>query len=671
MPANFDGSVDTPEELKKVATKLTTIPETQIQIIQEVTEQPSETQLQINEEVTEQPSDTQSESEKSWDEVVNTAYQNSLPPDENVPDWAKVNNRKQQKQDRREANKTEVLYIGNLDNQVEVQEVRELFGLNSTVYLRENTWVYKQYEPNGRFAGYFKLEGPLHILKEVLKGEGMKYKNRTLDITFFSEKKGLEKNGNFICKPYTPYGGLSYRGKGSRKGGNSRYYPGRGRTSYGAPTRQPNNYRQAPPRQGTEKAGPLTQVRGEPGNTTHRTEETVNSANRRGEENLTMAEHLTRSAERTEAAEKEKRQVIFEITCNEEPSLENTPDAALVYEVLQDEFATDFNLQPDMVQAIFTPEPTNWWRWSVIFDSSTTKQHFERKEKQCIRSRGGQEITYQIRTAGAPQRLLVTVQSSPLILDSELTNNLEIYGSVKGIQRQTYHFNRRIDSGLRKIFLLLHDEVEARDLPGFITTSDGVRRKLFFQGRLFYCRKCGSRHTYHEGCQPTHEDNGNPSISTEQPRMVMQDPKETVSEPQQDATREPEKANSVRPDGAQKQSTARSDDEEKQQESEGTPEGVQTPSCQENLQQPSAPEQRDPASTPTEEGGGDQTPAANKTKENSPDILPPTPTENPTRGDKGSTTKTRVTTNKNTGNLRGKSGGPSSTGIARVRSKGK
>ena len=196
MPANFDGSVDTPEELKKVATKLTTIPETQIQIIQEVTEQPSETQLQINEEVTEQPSDTQSESEKSWDEVVNTAYQNSLPPDENVPDWAKVSNRKQQKQDRREANKTEVLYIGNLDNQAEVQEVRELFGLNSTVYLRENTWVYKQYEPNGRFAGYFKLEGPLHILKEVLKGEGMKYKTRTLDITFFSEKKGLEKNGN-------------------------------------------------------------------------------------------------------------------------------------------------------------------------------------------------------------------------------------------------------------------------------------------------------------------------------------------------------------------------------------------------------------------------------------------------------------------------------------------
>ena len=147
-----------------------------------------------------------------------------------------------------------------------------------------------------------------------------------------------------------------------------------------------------------EKASPLTQVSGVSGNRIHHMEKAANSLTERGEEGFTMAESIALSTAKTQAADKEKRQVIFNITCNEEPSLENTPDAALIYSVLQNEFAADFDLQPNMVEAIISSEPTNWWQWSVIFDSTTTKQHFERKDKQCIRFTGGTEFTYNIRT---------------------------------------------------------------------------------------------------------------------------------------------------------------------------------------------------------------------------------------------------------------------------------
>ena len=78
MPANFDDSVNTLEEHTKYATETNRIiPETHLEVIQEKPEQPDKSSTK----------ETTSEMAKSWGEVVNTNYQNSLLSDKNVPEW--------------------------------------------------------------------------------------------------------------------------------------------------------------------------------------------------------------------------------------------------------------------------------------------------------------------------------------------------------------------------------------------------------------------------------------------------------------------------------------------------------------------------------------------------------------------------------------------------------
>ena len=107
-----------------------------------------------------------------------------------------------------------------------------------------------------------------------------------------------------------------------------------------------------------EKAGHPTQVRGMPGRTNH----------------PIMAEHRALNKTRANAARKERRQVVFkEVACEEGTTRrENTLDVALIYKLVANELAADPNSQLNTVEAIFTAEPTNHWRWSIIFDYSTT-----------------------------------------------------------------------------------------------------------------------------------------------------------------------------------------------------------------------------------------------------------------------------------------------------------
>ena len=56
---------------------------------------------------------------------------------------------------------------------------------------------------------------------------------------------------------------------------------------------------------------------------------------------------------------------------------------------------------------------------------------------------------------------------------------------VKKVFGESFALNHQIDSGLKCIILLMNDDGEARDIPGFMITSDGTRRKLFFQGKIF------------------------------------------------------------------------------------------------------------------------------------------------------------------------------------------
>lgn len=62
-----------------------------------------------------------------------------------------------------------------------------------------------------------------------------------------------------------------------------------------------------------------------------------------------------------------------------------------------------------MVEAIFTPEPTNPWHWSVIFESIQTKEHCNNRDTDFVRTIKGREVNYHLRTVRAPQHLLVMV----------------------------------------------------------------------------------------------------------------------------------------------------------------------------------------------------------------------------------------------------------------------
>ena len=87
-----------------------------------------------------------------------------------------------------------------------------------------------------------------------------------------------------------------------------------------------------------------------------------------------MAERRVLNETRANAARKERQPVVFEeVTCEEGAARwENTPDVALIYKVVENELAVDPNSQLNTVEAIFTAEPTNHWRWSIMFDYSTT-----------------------------------------------------------------------------------------------------------------------------------------------------------------------------------------------------------------------------------------------------------------------------------------------------------
>ena len=83
---------------------------------------------------------------------------------------------------------TKEIYIGNIDNSVTEEEVRELFGLNSTKYLRVSlSEITKDFEENGRFAGCFLLMIPQYFVESILEANGSKFRNRYLVVQPYTD----------------------------------------------------------------------------------------------------------------------------------------------------------------------------------------------------------------------------------------------------------------------------------------------------------------------------------------------------------------------------------------------------------------------------------------------------------------------------------------------------
>ena len=156
------------------------------------------------------------------------------------------------------------------------------------------------------------------------------------------------------------------------------------------------------------------------------------------------------------------------------------------------------NSQHSNVTTIFATELSR--SWSVIFTLLQQNKFTRLGIPRLERILRGVTYKYRLRENGAAKQFLVTVQSSPLIPDMDLALYFRWCVVVKKVIEQSYAFNHQIGRDLMRIVLLLNENVEG------MATSHGIRRKLFFQGKFFYCGRCYSKHTFHEGCSFERED---------------------------------------------------------------------------------------------------------------------------------------------------------------------
>ena len=68
-----------------------------------------------------------------------------------------------------------------------------------------------------------------------------------------------------------------------------------------------------------------------------------------------------------------------------------------------------------------------------------------------------------------------------------------------------------------------------------MTMSDGIRRKLFFHGKVFYCGRCQSKHTFPEGYSSEQVDGEQQPPTEQNERREQQDLPEATPEIHQDA----------------------------------------------------------------------------------------------------------------------------------------
>ena len=90
---------------------------------------------------------------------------------------------------------------------------------------------------------------------------------------------------------------------------------------------------------------------------------------------LTLAPRIHLNQERERAANCEQRRLIFELSCDKETiPAKLISDVALMYKILQEKLAVETNSQRSTITTIFATDPSNPWSWSVMFDSTATKQ---------------------------------------------------------------------------------------------------------------------------------------------------------------------------------------------------------------------------------------------------------------------------------------------------------
>ena len=102
------------------------------------------------------------------------------------------------------------LYIGNITTDTAEEDIMQLFGLNSTAYLRDNSKVQVFYHTNSKFRSYAIVQIFHRYAIELLKLNGLEYKSRKLIVE-------IAKN---LPKFSTDKSILPYDRRGMRRGKN-------------------------------------------------------------------------------------------------------------------------------------------------------------------------------------------------------------------------------------------------------------------------------------------------------------------------------------------------------------------------------------------------------------------------------------------------------------------
>ena len=75
------------------------------------------------------------------------------------------------------------IFVGNLPENINKQDICELFGLNSTSYLRDTCNIdFSINKKTGKFKGFAFIRAPAHITDELIKLDGIAYHDNELRV---------------------------------------------------------------------------------------------------------------------------------------------------------------------------------------------------------------------------------------------------------------------------------------------------------------------------------------------------------------------------------------------------------------------------------------------------------------------------------------------------------
>ena len=98
----------------------------------------------------------------------------------------------------------DTLFIGNLNVNVRIDDIYELFGLKTTKYLRSNTYVEMPLNRNGQARGFAFVNAPDNVRNELLKINYIQFREKNLVIEAARSKMKTAKTvakSNHSTKP--------------------------------------------------------------------------------------------------------------------------------------------------------------------------------------------------------------------------------------------------------------------------------------------------------------------------------------------------------------------------------------------------------------------------------------------------------------------------------------